>query len=238
MNRKILAAALIVGVAACAKHEEPEAGKQPAKPYKYSHSRELSRQPQAQPPMPSGASAEVPLGKAGDEPRHVAFRIVKVYEAQKATGDGLGHADGGTWQFFDAVTSDGAPFTFGFVAKPASGEMPMGFGDFVLATAERGRFVASLAKGFGQAVPAAAGAARKGKPIHMRLVVLGRNQARSPGGGYSDGGSWTATKLFFEASGAEAEVFFNFDVVGKSGEFSEKDADYDKDVVGIAASQL
>jgi len=238
--RKVLVAALAVGAVACAKHEEP----QPPQPaYKYQHSRELSRTPQRQPPPTgaavsgSAATAEVQLGGDREAP-HLAFRIVKVYDRQQPTPEGLGHADGGTWQFFDATTSDGAPFTFGMFAAPAKGELPMSFGEFVLATPDRARFVTALAKGFGQGVPAAATAARKGKPMQMRLVVLGRNQARLPGGGYGDGGTATATKLFFQAGGEEAEVFFNFDVAKKSGEFSEKDADYDKALVGIAAAGL
>lgn len=220
MMRMVLVATLVVGVVACEKREEPAPA---AKPYA-GHPRTLH-----------GNQAP---NQAAPEPPHLAFRIVKVYEKQKPTSDGLGHAGGGTWQFFDAVTSDGAPFTFGWFAPPASGELPMSFGDFVLATADRARFVASLAKAFGQAVPATAGAARKGKPMRARLVVLGRNQKQLPGGGYGDGGTATATKLFFSSGGAEAEVFFNFDAAAKTGEISEKDADYDKDLVGISASAL
>lgn len=246
MMRMVLVTTLVAGVVACEKHEEPRPA---AKPYA-GHPRTLhgaQPAPSGATPAPSGATpsvapsggkAEVRLGNATGEPPHLAFRIVKVYDAQKPTGDGLGHAAGGTWQFFDAVTADGAPFTFGCFAPPAKGEVPMSFGDFVLATADRARFVASLAKGFGQEVPAAARAERKGKPIRARLVVLGRNQKQMPGGGYGDGGTATATKLFFESGGADAEVFFNFDVAGKSGEFSEKDADYDKELVGITAAGL
>ena len=238
MMRMVLVTTLVVSVVACEKREEPAPA---ANPYT-GHPRILHGN---QPPAPgapavaaSGGTAEVPLGNRPGEPPHVPFRIVKVYEKQKPTSEGLGHAGGGSWQFFDAVTGDGAPFTFGWFAPPASGELPMSFGDFVLATADRARFVASLAKGFGQTVPSTAAAARKGKPMRARLVVLGRNQKQLPGGGYGDGGTATVTKLFFEAGSTEAEVFFNFDVTAKTGELSEKDADYDKDLVGISASTL
>jgi hypothetical protein len=60
MTRIILAAALIVGAVACDKNEPPPSAK---KPYKYSHSRELSRKPEAQPPMPSAQpSGATPSG--------------------------------------------------------------------------------------------------------------------------------------------------------------------------------
>ena len=114
----------------------------------------------------------------------------------------------------------------------------MSFGEGVLATSDRARFVASLAKGFGTAGAGDGAAARPGKPMQLRLVVLGRNQARLPGGGYGDGGTATATKLFFSSGATEAEVFFNFDVAKKSGEFSEKDADYDKDLIALTAAAL
>jgi hypothetical protein len=226
MMRRTAVAVALVGIVGCGKHEEP---RPKASPYA------------GHPSTLAGATptSEVRLGGgASDEPPHLGFRIVKVYEKQKATTDGLGHADGGSWEFFDAATSDGAPFTFGFFAAPAKGELPMSFGEGVLATSDRARFVASLAKGFGQPVPATARAARPGKPMALRLVVLGRNQARLPGGGYGDGGTATATKLFFSSGATEAEVFFNFDVAKKSGEFSEKDADYDKDLIAMTAAAL
>ncbi len=186
-------------------------------------------------PAPAKATVQVPLGGNGDEPPHVAFRITKVYEAQKPIDVAPGHAAGGAWQFFDAVTSDGAPFTFGFLAPPAKGELPMSFGDGVLVTADGARFVSSLARGFAQPAPAAANTR---KPLKLRLVVLGRGLSRQPGGGYGEGGTATATKLFFASGATDAEVFFNFDVARRSGEFSEKDAEYDKDLVAIAAKTL
>lgn len=227
MMRMVLVTTLVVGVVACEEHEEP---KPSATAQAYAgHPRTLHGN---QPPSAAAAPA------ATVEPRHLAFSIVKVYGKQKPTATGRGHADGGTWEFFDATTSDGAPFTFGYFAPPPSGELPMSFGDCVLATADRARFVTSLAKAFGQALPEAATAAHKGKPLRMRMVVLGRNQKRQAGGSYADGGTATVTKLFFEARGADAEMFFDFDVAQKSGEFAEKDADYDKDVVGISAAEL
>ena len=179
-------------------------------------------------------SVQVPLGGDGSEAPHLGFAITKVYEAQQPTP--AGHADGGSWQFFDAQTSDGAAFTFGFFARPTEGDLPMSFGDASLATPDRARLAASLAKGFRLPKPAASKG--KGVPLRFKLVVLGRHGAKLPGGGYSDGGQFVTTKLFVEAHGKQAEVFFNFDLVGKTGEFSQKDASYDKLLVSIAASAL
>ncbi len=179
-------------------------------------------------------NVQVPLGGDGSEAPHVAFAITKVYEAQQPTP--AGHADGGTWQFFDAQTSDGAPFTFGFFAKPAQGDFPMSFGDASLSTPDRARLVASLAKGLRVAKPTATKG--KGTPLKMRLVVLGRGGAKRAGGGYGDGGKFVTTKLFVESGGKQAEVFFNFDVAGKTGEFSEKDASYDKLLISIMGTAL
>src|SRR6185312_1245854 len=127
MIRMVLVTTLVVGVVACEKREEPQPKASAAQPYA-GHPRTLhGNQPANAAPTP--------------EPLHLAFRIDKVYDKQRPTATGLGHADGGTWVFFDA-------------------------------------------------------------------------------------------------RGADAEVFFDFDVPKKSGEWSEKDADYDKDVVGISAAEL
>ena len=60
MTRMILAAALIVGAVACDQGEPP---KPAAKPYKYSHSRELSRTPQVQAPVSGAAGVVAPSGQ-------------------------------------------------------------------------------------------------------------------------------------------------------------------------------
>jgi hypothetical protein len=223
--KRIVVVALWCAALGCAKTEQPQHAASVAPP---STTAPIPAAP------PKTATVQVPFGR-NDEPPHLAFRITKVYAGQKPTATAPGHADGGAWQFFDALTSDGAPFTFGFVAKPLKGDVPMGFGDAVLATPNAARFVASLARGFEQKAPATAST---GKPLRIQLVVLGRNQVRVPGGGYRDGGTATATKLFFSSDATEAEVFFNFDLTSSSGEFSEKDADYDKDLVAIAAKAL
>lgn len=182
---------------------------------------------------PSGATVQVPMGGSDEEPPHLAFTITKVYQDRSAIDTPPGHAAGGDWLFFDA-DAGGAPFTFGIRSPPAKGDPPMSFGEGVLVTTDRPRFVAALAKGFAQPLPDVS--AGRGVPLKFGLVVLGRKLARSPGGGFVDGGTWTATKLFLQDG--EVEVFFNFDPVAKRGEFSQKDADYDGDLITIAAQSL
>jgi hypothetical protein len=72
----------------------------------------------------------------------------------------------------------------------------------------------------------------------MRLAVLGRNVGKNPGGGYGGKGDWVATKLFPQKPKLEGEVFFNFSLGSKQGEFAEKDADYNKDVMAVFAQSL
>jgi hypothetical protein len=234
----VLAMAL-AGTPGCEKHLEPSAentsGVAPTRAL------DAPPKPIAAPPKPSGTSK--PSGPfeavlAGETPPHLAFRIAKTYPSQKVTSDGLGHAAGGTWVFFDAVTDDGAPFTFGVPAGPSAPGKDPAFGELVLATSDRARFVAALAKAFGQKVPGSATSARKGQPLKVAAAVLGRNLKVQPDGSYAEGGTATATKLFFEVGEQEAEVFFNFDTSASVGEFSEKDSDYDADLIAIASSHL
>ena len=60
-------------------------------------------------------------------------------------------------------------------------------------------------------------------PLQPRTAVLGRSQGRS-GNGFSGRGTWTATKWFFD-DGA-TEIFVNYSVDEKRGEFAEKDEAY------------
>ena len=52
------------------------------------------------------------------------------------------------------------------------------------------------------------------------------------------GEGWTATKLFPKEHGLEAEVFFNYNLQSREGEFSEKDPDYRQDLIAILETAL
>jgi len=62
--------------------------------------------------------------------------------------------------------------------------------------------------------------------LPFEFVILGENQSRSSGGGFSDKqrGDWTAMKVFL--AGGEGEVFLNLNPVANKAEFSIKDSDY------------
>lgn len=84
------------------------------------------------PPLPSldsvtiedGGSIAQPGGQHGQP--QVPFRIDAVHKSQKVLDVAPWHADGGEWTFFDAKTTDGYHFGFGFDATKASGSMAFG----------------------------------------------------------------------------------------------------------------
>src|SRR5262249_18459924 len=148
--------------------------------------------------------------------------------------------DGGEAIFFEAQTDAPAPahFSFGFFSR-APVDAPFAFGDGILVAPNRGdadRFLAQFGKAFHQPVPTHP--RHSGGALNMRLAVLGRNVERSPGGGYGGKGDWVATKLFPQKERLEGEVFFNFSIGSKRGEFAEKDSDYNKDVMAVFAQTL
>jgi hypothetical protein len=68
--------------------------------------------------------------------------------------------------------------------------------------------------------------------------VLGDGIGRDDEGAFRGNGSWQATKLFLQRPGLEAELFFNFDLAHKRGEFAEKDSDYASDLLAFMALEL
>lgn len=172
--------------------------------------------------------------------RQVTFRIVAVHEHRSPRPTAPFHVAGGTWTFFDAVTSDGIPFGFGFAA-PSAATQSFHFGEVMLTAPDStagGRLAARFAKTFEAPVPTT----KTAQPLSIRPIqaaFLAVNASRSGGGFKGDGkGGYYATKLFLQRDGLEAEVFFNFNLQARVGEFSEKDADYAKDMVAFLAAEL
>ncbi len=94
-------------------------------------------------------------------------------------------------------------------------------------------------KAFSGKLPASKNQPHVPKPLSINTAVLGYNMDRGRDGGFSGtAGGWTATKWFPEHDGQSGEVFFNYDLVKRQGEFNEKDADYADDLVAIFASAL
>lgn len=191
-------------------------------------------------PMPADSllSSDASIAQPGADGPTITFSITKIYEAQKLSDAAPFHTSGGSWTFFDAKTSTGTPFGFGF-EKPNSGGS-FAFGKVVLTApdAAAGKaLVASFSRVFhGKVPPEKSPMPLRPKPISAAFLAT---DARKEAGGFSgSGGGWYATKLFMQKSGIEAEVFFNFSLGNRSGEFTEKDADYANDMVAFLADEL
>ena len=120
--------------------------------------------------------------------------------------------------------------------------MPSAWGKAVLIVKDReagARFVELFSKAFSGKLPTPVNQAHVPKPLSINTAILGHNMDREREGGFSGAaGGWTATKWFPEHDGLSGEVFFNFNLDKRQGEFSEKDADYADDLVAIFASAL
>jgi hypothetical protein len=80
----------------------------------------------------------------------------------------------------------------------------------------------------------------KSSSLPFTFAILGDHQSMAPGGGFSEkpSGNWTAMKIFMGQGDQEAEVFLNFNLVMKKGQFSMKDPDYGDLVLGELAKVL
>jgi hypothetical protein len=101
------------------------------------------------------------------------------------------------------------------------------------------RFVELFSKAFSGKLPTPVNQAHVPKPLSINTAILGSNMDRGSEGGFSGtAGGWTATKWFPEHDGESGEVYFNFNLVKRQGEFSEKDAEYADALAAIFASAL
>lgn len=180
-----------------------------------------------------GATVQVALG-AGSQPQ-LPFSITKVHDEAPVEVEGDG------WTFFDGALADGTVFTVGMhLGKPVEG-LPMSFGKGVLSFRDaesNAQFVEAFGKAFRVTAKRSGGAATKPKPLRFSTAVLGRGVKRHAGGGFGGKGDWIATKLFPAHGDTQGEVFFNYDLTSKKGEFAEKDAAYNQDVADVFAAAL
>jgi hypothetical protein len=188
----------------------------------------------------SGGIAEARFGPpnpGGD--RELAFAITKVYEGQKPTSAPPYHEPGGAWTYFDAklAVDPAATFGIGIPTFDSAPEPTFSKVWLVPTTPDAGtHFVAAFAKAFHVDVPPA----HPGRlaPMKMSLAVLGVGVGNS-GDGFSGAGTWDATKLFLSNDQIDsAELFFNINLAGKQGVFSEKDEEYDADDARVLADVL
>jgi hypothetical protein len=156
------------------------------------------------------------------------FRITRVERDMAPTEEAPFRKPGGDWMFLDAVLNgeEGAVFSVGVRPRgSASGTSPMQWGEVIVAvpSPDAGRrFVAAFARAFEVKDPPA----RKGSPVvpvRLNSVVLGQDVERAADGSFGDKGPWTATKWFVEMGEVSGEVYFNYDLTGLRGEFTEKE---------------
>ena len=188
--------------------------------------------------------AELKVGDDPDEAPHLSFRITAVHEHQKPSADAPYHIRGGEWTFFDCQASSDPKvvFTVGAASKSSGEGAPSAWGKAVLIVKDReagARFVELFGKAFSGKRPTHVNQAHVPKPLSINTAILGYNMERERDGGFSGtAGGWTATKWFPEHDGRSGEVFFNFNLDRRQGEFSEKDPDYADDLAAIFTSAL
>lgn len=184
------------------------------------------------------AALQVQVG-ASDQAR-TGFRITRVYTRHQPTQTAPFHAAGGEWTYLDAALENEETCRFTMGVSPSKNAGGFGFGKAALSV-ENGEsadcLVNLLASDFGVDAPPPRTGPVTG-PLEINTAVLGQAVARGKKGGFSGKGNWVATKLFFERDESDAEVFFNFDLASRRGEFSEKDADYNQPLVNILAASL
>jgi hypothetical protein len=196
------------------------------------------------PPDPAPPQVQVPVG--GPEPDQwgrLPFTITAVHRNRTPADAPPYHAPGGDWTFLDC-RADAEPavvFTVGVAGTGPSGQ-PVAWGKALLAVPGRddgARFVALFGRAFHAPIPNPRPGGLPPEPLRLNTAVLGTDQRRADGGGFHGaGGGWTATKWFPAADGHDAEVFFNFNLDARAGEFSEKDSDYRADLMAVLASRL
>jgi hypothetical protein len=185
-------------------------------------------------PAPSPASIQVRVGRAGDA-QALPFDIGTVYEQRQPTKVAPFHRPGGEWTYFDAKLKDGTEFTVGLVE---TGRFDVGDGLSMtmveamlhVPTNDAGaRLSHAFAQTFGAKVPSPRAKRGPPQPLIINSVNLGENVRRTAGG-FGGKGTWTASKWTLERNHHAAEVYFNFSLAEKKGEWSQKDSMYDDDV--------
>jgi len=181
---------------------------------------------------------------------HLDFRITAVYVDQQLSEEFPGHRDGGPWVFMDcaaAAPGGDVPFVVGVrtltVPGGPDGEAPTNRGHAVVRTADRAgtdAFLALFAASFHTDVPEPL----IPKPLHPVVFgteILGTalNRAANDNGFMlGGGGTWTATKWLPTTPRLHAEVFLNYSLATRQGEFAEKDFSQRENLMAFWARAL
>jgi hypothetical protein len=205
------------------------------------------RSPQG--PATAPATAAIQQNAGDTDPAlwgRMSFHIDAIYEHQQLTDEFPGHSDGGPWTFLDCSSVPGdAHFVVGVAADVAAGGDAASAirGRAILRTADRAganTFLAAFARAFHVNVPEALSP----KPLHPMVfgtTILGTSLSRNPNSNgfvLGGGGDWTATRWALATPRLEAEVFFNYDLTTRAGEFVEKDVALRDNLVSLWARVL
>ena len=188
---------------------------------------------------------QVAVGDEADvEPPQLPFKITAALEGQKPSDKFPFHENGGDWTFFECTATEDAKVKFkvGVLSEDSSGDAPVAWGKAMLIVDDQmagGEFLSLFHKSFPGKIPSASDQKYDPKPLKINTAILGDGLQREPGGGFSgDAGEWTATKWFPEFDGRSGEIYFNYNLVERKGEFSEKEAEYAESLLALFAAAL
>jgi hypothetical protein len=171
------------------------------------------------------------------------FDITAVHKDRKLLEARPWHAKDGDWTILECRTQAPNPVDFlvGVRTKRKGVDVISAWGEATLLVSDRAageRIVEIFSRAFHHESPKA----RKPQPLQgwkFGTAILGEDLRRAPKGGFDgEGGGWNATKWFPEIDGFNAEVFFNYNLRSRKGEFSEKDPDYREDLLAAFATAL
>ncbi len=192
----------------------------------------------------AGGSARAPALAKVERQGRLAFTILAIHRNQIPLSAPPWHADAsgtaGAWTFFDARTRAGIAFGFGLRDVTLARDEKSAFSKAML-TVPDAPSGARLAEAFSKAFRGQLPEAGPARPLRLRpfdAAVLAAGAKRTPSGFVSGGGTWTATKLFVECDELFAEVFFNFDLSQKRGDFREKEPRDANNLVAVVARAL
>jgi hypothetical protein len=164
---------------------------------------------------------------------YLPLQITEVYTNASPSNAAPWHTNGGNWTFFDCAAGrfGKVHFTVGLRDMPQTGNEPITWNEGLLGVAvaddaSGADLVQLVAESFHQPLPEK----RTGRPagvIRFSVAVLGTARTQQAGGGFvaAPPGDWTTTRLFIDVDGYAAQVYFNYNVREKRGEFSEYSPD-------------
>jgi len=179
--------------------------------------------------MPTGG-ARIQPGTIDDWP-HLEFEILDARARQPLASE----PNGGEWTVLRCrlLSDEKAVFFLAERSGAVSGDVPMAWGEarlWVESAEDAGGLVAAFTRAF-LGRPRTRTLTKPSPPLCFSTVVLSRDAGRSSEGGLvGGGGSWTATKWFYEEAD---EIFVNWSVEEKRGEFGEKDEAYRNGLVAM-----